>query len=121
MKKILCFLSIFALIASGCRLADNPEASPGAWESVKSNISSAVESVEAIPDNTKADILDAAALASGFFGSGLLISPLLRSAAMYFRNRKKKNGAETTSEVVENMQNELYPEISEAEEKKEVQ
>lgn len=121
MKKFLCFFSIFALIASGCRLADNPEASPGAWESVKSNISSAVESVEAIPDETKADILDAAALAAGLLGGGVLISPFLRSAAMYFRNRKKKNGAETTSEVVADMQNELYPEVSEPEDKKEVQ
>ena len=120
MKKFLCFFSIFALIASGCRLADNPEASPGAWESVKSNISSAVESVEAIPDETKADILDAAALASGFFGGGLLVSPILRSAATYFRNRKKRKAGESTAAVVEDMQNELYPEISETEEKKEV-
>lgn len=57
---------------------------------------------------------------SGFFGGGLLVSPILRSAATYFRNRKKRKAGESTAAVVEDMQNELYPEISETEEKKEV-
>ena len=120
MKKILCFLSIFALIASGCRLADTPEASPGAWDTVKSNLSAAVETVDSIPDDTKAAILEDAALVAGLFGGGLVVSPFLRSAAMYFRNRKKRKAGESTAAVAEEMQNELYPEISEAEEKKEV-
>lgn len=120
MKKFLCFFSIFALIASGCRLADNPEASLGAWDAVKSNLSAAAETVDAIPDETKAAILDDVALVAGLFGGGLVVSPFLRTAAMYFRNRKKRKAGESTAAVVEDMQNELYPEISETEEKKEV-
>lgn len=96
MKKTLMIVTAAAALAfAGCVSAPAEEGGGWTFAPVEA-MKIAFTKVEAIPDDTKADILEGLAWLLGLSGAGAAAVPLAKAAAGYFR-RRGKNGAAAAS------------------------
>lgn len=93
--RVWAVLAALSALASGAGCVSTPE---GEWEFAPVEaVKVAAQKVSEVPDETKADALEALAWLLGCTGAGAVAVPAVSGAAAYFRNRSRKGKAEVES------------------------